>query len=57
MVHVANTVPGFEAGSTEVSQMNEENVRQNECEMINRPVAEPREATVSLNLPFQQQQT
>ena len=55
VVHVANTVPGFEAGSTEVSQMNEEHVRQNECEMINRPMPEPREATVTLNLPFQRQ--
>lgn len=55
MVHVANTVPGFEAGSTEVTHMNEENVRQNECEMMNRPRPEPREATVTLNLPFQQQ--
>lgn len=55
VVHVANTVPGFEAGSTEVSHMNEEHVRQNECEMINRPMPEPREATVTLNLPFQRQ--
>ncbi|XP_062303608.1 galanin receptor 2b [Osmerus eperlanus] len=53
VVHVANTVPGFEAGSTEVSQMNEENIRQNDCEMTNRPIAEPREATMTLNLPFQ----
>uniref|UniRef100_A0A1A8F9F9 G-protein coupled receptors family 1 profile domain-containing protein n=1 Tax=Nothobranchius korthausae TaxID=1143690 RepID=A0A1A8F9F9_9TELE len=55
VVHVANTGPGFEAGSTEVSHMNEENMRQNECEMINRPRrVEPREATVTLNLPFHQ---
>ncbi|XP_055008993.1 galanin receptor 2b isoform X2 [Boleophthalmus pectinirostris] len=51
VVHVANTVPGFEAGSTEVSHMHEE--RQNECEMTNRPRPEPREPTVTLNLPFQ----
>ncbi|XP_037113495.1 galanin receptor 2b isoform X2 [Syngnathus acus] len=53
VVHVANTVPGFEAASTEVSQMNEENARQNECEMTNRRPVEPREPTVTLNLPFQ----
>lgn len=55
VVHVANTVPGFEAASTEVSHMNEEHGRQNECEMVNRRRVEPREATVTLNLPFQQQ--
>lgn len=58
VVHVANTVPGFEGGgSTEVSHMHEEqHARQNECEMASRrPRAEPREATVTLNLPFQHQ--
>ncbi|KAH1183758.1 galanin receptor 2b-like [Mauremys mutica] len=34
VVHAAHTVPGFEAGSTEVSQMNEENNgQQDECEL------------------------
>lgn len=54
-VHVANTARGFEPASTEVSQMNEEHVRQNECEMTSRPRAEPREATLTLNLPFHRQ--
>lgn len=57
VVHVA-TVPGFEGGgSTEVSHMHEEqHARQrDECEMASRrPRVEPREATVTLNLPFQQ---
>ncbi|KAA8585301.1 hypothetical protein FQN60_003995 [Etheostoma spectabile] len=35
--------------------MNEENIRQNECEMMSRRIVEPREATVALNLPFQRQ--
>ncbi|KAK0154791.1 Galanin receptor type 2 [Merluccius polli] len=66
VVHVANTAPGFEAGSTEVSQMHpEENVavaaggpRPDECEMVRRPAAvaaEPRDATVTLNRPLQRQ--
>ncbi len=55
VVHVANIVPGFEAGSTEVSQMNEENARQNENEMVNRPHAEPQDATMTITLPFQNQ--
>ncbi|KAL1278487.1 hypothetical protein QQF64_025160, partial [Cirrhinus molitorella] len=55
VVHVANTVPGFEAGSTEVSQMNEENARQNENEMVNRPLAEPQDNTMTITLPFQNQ--
>uniref|UniRef100_A0A8C2FCJ1 Uncharacterized protein n=1 Tax=Cyprinus carpio TaxID=7962 RepID=A0A8C2FCJ1_CYPCA len=55
VVHVANTVPGFEAGSTEVSHMNEENARQNENEMVNRPLAEPQDTTMTITLPFQNQ--
>lgn len=55
VVNVANTVPGFEAGSTEVSQMNEENARQNESEMVNRPLAQPQDTTMTITLPFQNQ--
>ena len=64
-MHVANTAPGFEAGSTEVSQMHEENAavaaaaaRSDDCEMVSRPAAaagEPREAAMTLNLPLQRQ--
>ena len=65
VMHVANTAPGFEAGSTEVSQMHEENAavaaaaaRSDDCEMVSRPAAaagEPREAAMTLNLPLQRQ--
>ncbi|XP_078520407.1 galanin receptor 2b-like [Lissotriton helveticus] len=43
VVHVANTVPGFEAASTEVSQMNEEIGRQHGCELGQRPLGTPSE--------------
>ncbi|XP_077591405.1 galanin receptor 2b isoform X2 [Stigmatopora nigra] len=52
VVHVANTAPGFEPGSTEVSHMNEENARHNGCEMTDRRPVQPREPTVTLNSPF-----
>ncbi|MBN3305110.1 galanin receptor 2b [Amia ocellicauda] len=55
VVHVANTVPGFEAGSTEVSHMNEENVRQNDCEMGNRLPTVQQGTAMTITLPYPQQ--
>lgn len=56
VVQLANTVPGFEAASTEVSHMNEENGRQNEREMADRPLTESQDATMNITLPCQKQQ-
>ncbi|XP_043945239.1 galanin receptor 2b-like [Protopterus annectens] len=53
-VHVANTVPGFEAGSTDVSQMNEDNIRQNECELGGRPIVRAH-ASIRPIIPLKQQ--
>ncbi|XP_041134454.1 galanin receptor 2b [Polyodon spathula] len=50
VMHVANTVPGFEAGSTEVSHMNDENRRPNACEMGCRPPTVPEDNTVAITL-------
>ncbi|XP_046690352.1 galanin receptor 2b isoform X2 [Silurus meridionalis] len=55
VVQLANTVPGFEAASTEVSHMNEENGRPNEREMADRPLTESQEATMNKTLPCQKQ--
>nr|XP_033818566.1 galanin receptor type 2-like [Geotrypetes seraphini] len=50
-VNVANTVPGFEAVSTEVSQMKEENVKQNRHELGAGPIVNPSDSSKPLTAP------
>uniref|UniRef100_A0A3B3R403 Galanin receptor 2b n=1 Tax=Paramormyrops kingsleyae TaxID=1676925 RepID=A0A3B3R403_9TELE len=52
VMHVVNMAPGFEAASTEVSQMNEENAQPNGHEVADSPVA-PQVAPLTVTLPFQ----
>ncbi|KAL4624436.1 galanin receptor type 2-like [Arapaima gigas] len=52
VVHVANTVPGFEAASTEVSQTNEENAQPNSSVAGTHPSACPQGAIEADTLPF-----
>ncbi|XP_029433124.1 galanin receptor type 2-like [Rhinatrema bivittatum] len=51
VINVANTVPGFEAASTEVSQMNEENMKQNGCEVGAGPLMSPSDSSKPLTTP------
>ncbi|XP_062820436.1 galanin receptor 2b-like [Anolis carolinensis] len=51
VIHAAHTAPGFEGGSTEVSQMNDDNGQLSGCELEPRSLIVPSGSTRPLHIP------